>query len=162
MATTRTPLDPRITMGATVVLEGIGLGRVTAIDERHVDVAMDDGSRRGVFGSFDRLRLPIAAELAPATIDRLQQPPPSPLSGDDRLARIGEFTRTEPKTWTLCVDELVRLYGTSPPLSFSERGLVTRLERAVVGELAFATQCALQDLVQRVRPAALAAQLGDV
>ena len=152
MATTRTPLDPRIIVGATVVLEGIGLGRVTAVDERHVDVAMDDGSRRGVFGSFDRLRLPIAAELAPAAIDRLQE----------RLARIGEFTRTEPKTWALCVDELVRLYGTPPPLSFSERGLVSRLERAVVGELAFATQCPLQDLVQRVRPAALAAQLGDV
>lgn len=159
----RIPLDPRIAVGSDVILDGAGMAKVVHIEPEpgRVDLAMADGSRRSLFANLERVRLPIDADAARIALAALQAPESSTMTGDDRFARIGEFQRTEPKTVALCHAELMRLYGTPPPLSFSERVLVARLERLVLGELAWVLGAPFDELVARVRPGAVAAQMGD-
>lgn len=153
------PLDPSLAVGDDVVLDGIGLARITHIEDAHVDVAMADGTKRSLFARLERVRRPITADVAREAIVELRDSPRSSVTGKGRFDRIGEFQRTEPKTRQLCQDELVRMYGTPPPLSFSERNFVTRLERVVLGELALALGCSFEEIVAQTRPDEVAAQL---
>ncbi len=153
------PLDPSLAVGDDVVLEGIGLAKITHIEAAKIDVAMADGTKRSVFSRLERVRRPIAPEVAREALAELEDPRRSWMNGKRRFERIGDFARTEPKTRQLCHDELLRLYGTSEPLTFSERSLVARLEGVVLGELALVLGRAYDELVAQVRPAAVAAQL---
>lgn len=153
------PLDRSLAVGDDVILDGIGPARITHIEEARVDLAMADGTKRSLFAHLDRVRRPVTADVARDALAELQDAPRSWLTGKDRFERIGEFQRTEPKTRRLCHDELLRMYGTPPPLTFSERNLVARLERVVLGELALALGRSFDELVAQMRPADVAAQM---
>lgn len=153
------PLDPSLVVGDDVVLDGIGLARITHIEAARVDLVMPDGMKRSLFAQLERVRRPVTAEVARDALTELQDPPRSWMTGKRRFERVGELARTVAKNRRHCHDELLRLYGTPPPLTFSERDLVRRLERVVLGELALALGSSFDEIVAHVRPAAVAAEL---